>query len=429
MGLVRNLFLFLFVFSAAFVAYDHHQGGQLIPTVLDELKTLTPQKVANQLTLLFDQLKHIQLPNLLSASTFSTVHADEGNVVVLDPTNFDKILDGSRPALVEFYAPWCGHCKNLAPIYEQLADAYLYAKDQLIIAKVDADAHKDLGSRFGVQGFPTLKWFSKGVTGNEPDKAEDFDAGRDFDSLSDFILDKTSLRARVKIVKSDVTVLTSANFDGIVLDSEKDVLVEFYASWCGHCKSLAPIYEKVASVFATEPNVVVAKIDADIEKDIGTKYEISGFPTIKFFPKGSDKTPIPYDDGRSEADFVEYLNKQAGTHRLVGGGLDSSAGKIPEMDALAIRFLASAKAADREKVQTEAADLAQTLENKYAVYYAKVMEKVVENGEAFIAKESARLDKVASGAVTQSKVDDFTIRKNILASFVVVKSTEGREEL
>ena len=67
----------------------------------------------------------------------------------------------------------------------------------------------------------------------------------------------------------------------------------------------------------------VAKIDADSERDIGTKYDISGFPTIKFFPAGDDKEPVLYEGQRSEAGFIEYLNKQCGTHRVVGGGLDA----------------------------------------------------------------------------------------------------------
>jgi len=59
----------------------------------------------------------------------------------------------------------CGHCKRLAPTYEQLGEAF--AKTDVIIAKVDADADKALGSRFGVQGFPTLKYFPKGSTSAE----------------------------------------------------------------------------------------------------------------------------------------------------------------------------------------------------------------------------------------------------------------------
>lgn len=60
---------------------------------------------------------------------------------------------------------------------------------------------------------------------------------------------------QIKEAPTAVTVLTPDNFDKIVMDPTKDVLVEFYAPWCGHCKSLAPIYEKVAATYAGEPNV------------------------------------------------------------------------------------------------------------------------------------------------------------------------------
>ena len=60
----------------------------------------------------------------------------------------------------------CGHCKSLAPTYEKLGEAFAKS-DDVIIAKVDADGDKTLGSRFGVSGFPTLKYFSKGSTSAE----------------------------------------------------------------------------------------------------------------------------------------------------------------------------------------------------------------------------------------------------------------------
>lgn len=79
------------------------------------------------------------------------------SVLDLIPDNFDDVvLKSGKPSLVEFFAPWCGHCKKLAPIYEELASSLDFAKDKISIAKVDADAEKELGKRFGVQGFPTV---------------------------------------------------------------------------------------------------------------------------------------------------------------------------------------------------------------------------------------------------------------------------------
>ena len=337
----------------------------------------------------------------------------EGNVVVLTGNNFHSVIDGSKPALVEFYAPWCGHCKNLAPIYEELGAAFAHAEDKVIIAKVDADSRRDLGAEFGVAGFPTLKWFPKGVTSKEG--VEDYSGGRDLDSLAKFVSEKSGVR--IKVEKSDVTVLTTQNFHQVALDPKKNVLVEFYASWCGHCKNLAPIYEKVAHVFANEPNCEVAKIDADLEKAIGTEYDIAGFPTLKFFPAGESE-PIPYEGPRSEAGFVEFLNKHCGTHRLVDGGLAPHAGRIAASDVLAIKFAKITNKEQREAIHLEAATLAKEIQGQYANYYAKVMEKIITHTDSFLSKEKARLEKVMkSNTVTSVKLDDFTIRQNILAAF------------
>lgn len=155
--------------------------------------------------------------------------AAKSAVIDLLPKNFDKIvLQSGKPTLVEFYAPWCGHCKTLAPIYEEVAFALEHGKDKVQIAKVDADAHRDLGKRFGVQGFPTLKWFD-----GKSNKPEDYKSGRDFESLTEFIADKTGVRPKKKQeMPSEVVYLNEQTLNAAV-GGTKNVLVAFTAPWCG----------------------------------------------------------------------------------------------------------------------------------------------------------------------------------------------------
>uniref|UniRef100_A0A7S1KQ37 Protein disulfide-isomerase n=1 Tax=Percolomonas cosmopolitus TaxID=63605 RepID=A0A7S1KQ37_9EUKA len=106
-----------------------------------------------------------------------------------------------------------------------------------------------------------------------------------------------------------VKVIVGKTFETIALDENKDVLVEFYAPWCGHCKKLVPIYEKLATYFGTVDELVVAKVDAT-ENDV-PDVNIEGFPTILFFPSNDKKNPIPYEGERTVAGFKRFLSKNA----------------------------------------------------------------------------------------------------------------------
>jgi len=109
--------------------------------------------------------------------------------------------------------------------------------------------------------------------------------------------------------EEDVLVVTTANWDEVVTD-ESNVLVEFYAPWCGHCQSLAPEYAKAAKQLkAKNSDVKLAKVDATIETKLAEKFGVQGFPTLKFFKKGN---AVEYGGGRTENEIVSWLNKKTG---------------------------------------------------------------------------------------------------------------------
>jgi len=215
-----------------------------------------------------------------------------------------------------------------------------------------------------------------------------------------------------------VTVLTTENFNSIVKDSNKDVLVEFYAPWCGHCKKLAPDYEKVAQSFDGESNVVIAKLDSDDHKSVSSEYGVTGYPTIKFFPK-DNKEGETYDGGRTPQDFVDFINRRAGTERTVGGGYSEQAGRNTELDELAKEFVASPSS--RKSLLDRATKVVDSLAEKakeWAKFYTLIMKRIIEKGESFASDEALRLKRLLeSGSINAKNAEQFAKRLNIVKQF------------
>jgi len=106
-----------------------------------------------------------------------------------------------------------------------------------------------------------------------------------------------------------VYVLVGKEFEKVVLDESKDVLVEFYAPWCGHCKSLAPIYDELATKLKHNTNLVIAKMDSTTNES--EHVSVQGFPTIKFWPAGNKSSPIDYNGDRTVDGFIQFLTKHS----------------------------------------------------------------------------------------------------------------------
>ncbi len=241
-----------------------------------------------------------------------------------------QVMNYGGVAMVEFYAPWCGHCKNLEPEYKKAAKIL----DGVVkLVAVDATVQESLARKYQIQGFPTLKMF--GLDKNSP---TDYQGGRTSDAIvsgcmkaaNSLVKDRkagkkgsggsssggsgsssssssssgSGSKRKTKPDVSDVVQLDDSNFNDLVMNSNDHWMVEFYAPWCGHCKNLAPEWEEAAHKLAG--SVKMGAVDATVAQSIASKYGIQGYPTIKLFPAGKKGPPKDYNGKREAADITEY---------------------------------------------------------------------------------------------------------------------------
>jgi protein disulfide-isomerase A1 len=473
---------------------------------------------------------------LLSVCVVFAEYTEEDDVLVLTTDNFDKAVEEFRLLLVEFYAPWCGHCKALAPEYAKAAKTLKDEKLDIRLAKVDATVQSSLAEKFSVRGYPTVKFFRDGhaseyqgpreaagivnwlkkktgpaaqslgsvadakafaekdevaivgffkdqestaakafvsvaletddiafaitsasdvfaeykISGDAVVLFKKFDDGRndltenlDADHIKDFIqgnrlpavidftpesaqkifsgpiknhlllfASKTAdyyqekrqilasvsplFKGRVLFIVIDaddedsgrileffgikkeecpvvryinlaqdmtkykpdnaeitvanlqkfvgdildgklkahlmseevpadwdskpVKVLVGKNFAQVAKDQSKNVFVEFYAPWCGHCKQLAPIWEELAEKYKDNSDIVIAKMDSTTNEVEDVK--IQSFPTLKFFPKGSDEV-VDYSGERTLEALIKFI--ESGGQQAAGEAAEEEA--------------------------------------------------------------------------------------------------------
>lgn len=119
-----------------------------------------------------------------------------------------------------------------------------------------------------------------------------------------------------------LTTLVGKNWEDIVKDASKDVLVKYYAPWCGHCKSLAPIWDELAKEVSDIDDLVIAKFDATANEVNGV--DIRGYPTLKFYPK-DNKAGMDYSGDRQLLDFQNWLAENSSAYKTARAAKETEA--------------------------------------------------------------------------------------------------------
>jgi len=260
--------------------------------------------------------------------------------VVLTDATFEKVTQSATgrggPWFVAFTAPWCVHCQNMAPAWQELAAKHagrrLGRNDALHVGTVDATANPALSARFAdmVQGYPTLLFFKDGIM-------REYSGARDVDHLEAFVFspggwaedkgqpvpaataEEAERQLKIKVQAAiDAMMIRGDDPPWVPYDSKSAVrelvseadladavgwdgpgtttFVEFYAPWCGHCKRLAPAWEELAAEALSERQgrVRLAKVDAEAHPELAKKFGVTGFPTLLLF-NGSTKAEDAFE--------------------------------------------------------------------------------------------------------------------------------------
>ena len=223
------------------------------------------------------------------------------------PGDFYKLISKEESVLMMFYAPWCGHCKRLKPEY---AAAATELKKKSVLAAMDVDKPDAFAIRqdYNISGFPTIIYFESG------DRKYDYSGGRDTEGIIEWMNNPqppaeqpTESQNEVEWSEqaTNVVHLNEDNFDDTI-STHANVLVMFYAPWCGHCKAMKPHYDAAAKIMKEEQiQGILAAVDATKATKLSSKYKVDGFPTVKFFQYGEYK--YEYGFPRTTEALVQFM--------------------------------------------------------------------------------------------------------------------------
>jgi len=196
----------------------------------------------------------------------------EEGVLVLTEKNFEKAIADNEFILVEFYAPWCGHCKALTPEYAKAAGILAEKESPIKLGKVDATEEGKLAESYQIRGYPTLKFFRNG-------KAVEYNGGRTAETIVAWVEKKTGPPA---VTLEDVDATKK------FIEDNKVAIVGFFKDVDG---AAAKAFKDVAAVMDDQKFAITSA------EALFTEYKVDAGETVVLFKK--------FDEGRN--DLTEEL--------------------------------------------------------------------------------------------------------------------------
>jgi len=261
----------------------------------------------------FDEKRNELKPGYTSEQFNDFVNTSTTPVIMkFDEKCAQYIFGKAKPGLFLYFDKNASNADDLVKVFNEIAPQ-VRERIQLVSSGITEGLETRLAEYIGITAdmLPTVRIHDTRGDLKKYNMEGDITADNILDFVNKWTEGKLSASLKSEEIPATQTkavhYLVGKAFDSVVMDPTKDVLVKFFAPWCGHCKTMAPIYEELAEKLKHNKNLIIAEMDATLNET--DKVNIQGFPTLKFWPAGNKETPMEYDGERTLEGFENYLTK------------------------------------------------------------------------------------------------------------------------